>query len=84
MEKNSTILYTDLEPMFEDHPRFKEMLWEWRAFSIGVDSDICRNILSLPIKDGNSIKMLERFSFAELVLIERSYPELYILELTCD
>ena len=84
MEKNSTMEYTDLEAMFEDHPRFKEMLWEWPAFSIGVDSDIRRNILSLPIKDGNSIKMLDRFSFAELVLIERSYPELYILELTCD
>ena len=85
IEKNSTIQYTDLEAMFEDHPRFKETpKWEWCAFSIEVDSDICRNILSLPIKDGNSIKMLDRFSFAELVLIERSYPELYILELTCD
>ena len=69
--------------MFEDHPRFKETQWEWCAFSIGVDSDIRRNIPSLPIKDGNSIYMLDRFSFAELVLIERSYPELYILELTC-
>ena len=55
MEKNSKIQYTDIEAMFEDHPRFKETLWEWRAFSIGVDSDIRRNILSLPIKDGNSI-----------------------------
>ena len=84
MEKNSKIQYTDIEAMFEDHPRFKETLWEWRAFSIEVDSDSRRKILSVPIKDGNSIKMLDRFSFAELVLIERSYPELYILELTCD
>ena len=61
MEKNSTIQCTDIEAMFEDHPRFKETLWEWRAFSIEVDSDSRRKILSLPIKDGNPIKMLDRF-----------------------
>ncbi len=46
MEKHSTIQCAELEAMFE------ATLWEWRAFSIGVDSDIRSNILSLPIKDG--------------------------------
>ncbi len=46
MEKHSTIQCAELEAMFE------ATLWEWRAFSIGVDSGIRSNILSLPIKDG--------------------------------
>jgi hypothetical protein len=47
--------------MYVDKPVFKETLWEWRAFGIRVDPNICRNILNLPIKDGKSIKMLDRY-----------------------
>ena len=47
--------------MYADKPVFKETLWEWRAFGIRVDPNICRNILNLPIKDGKSIKMLNRY-----------------------
>lgn len=38
--------------MYVDKPVFKETLWEWRAFGIKVDPNICRNILNLPVKDG--------------------------------
>jgi hypothetical protein len=44
-----------------DNPVFKEILWEWRAFAIKVDSNIYRNILDLPLKDGKSTKMLDRY-----------------------
>jgi hypothetical protein len=47
--------------MYVDNPVFKETLWEWRAFGIRVDPDICRKILNLPIKAGKSIKMLDRY-----------------------
>jgi hypothetical protein len=43
------------------NPIFKEILWEWRAFAIKVDPNICRNILDLPLKDGKSTKMLDRY-----------------------
>src|SRR5215469_3662522 len=33
----------------------------WRAFAIKVDPNICRNILDLPLKDGKSTKMLDRY-----------------------
>ena len=45
--------------MYVDNPVFKEILWEWRAFAIKVDPNICRNILNLPLKDGKSTKMLD-------------------------
>jgi hypothetical protein len=44
-----------------DNPVFKEILWEWRAFAIKVDPNICRNILNLPLKNGKSAKMLDRY-----------------------
>jgi hypothetical protein len=44
-----------------DNPVFKETLWEWRAFGIRVEPDICRKILNLLIKAGKSIKMLDRY-----------------------
>jgi len=44
-----------------DNPVFKEILWEWRAFATKVDPNICRNILDLPLKDGKSTKMLDRY-----------------------
>ena len=47
--------------MYVDNPVFKEILWEWRAFAIKVDRNICRNILNLPLKDGKSTKMLDRY-----------------------
>ena len=47
--------------MYVDNPVFKEILWEWRAFAIKVDPNICRNILDLPLKDGKSTKMLDRY-----------------------
>jgi hypothetical protein len=47
--------------MYVDKPVFKETLWEWRAFGIRVDANICRNILNLPVKNGKSIKMLDRY-----------------------
>ena len=47
--------------MHVDKPVFKETLWEWRAFGISVDPNSRRNILSLPIKHGKSIKMLDRY-----------------------
>jgi hypothetical protein len=47
--------------MYLDNPVFKEILWEWRAFAIKVDPNICRNILNLPLKDGKSTKMLDRY-----------------------
>jgi len=47
--------------MYVDNPVFKETLWEWRAFAIKVDPNICRNILDLPLKDGKSTKMLDRY-----------------------
>jgi hypothetical protein len=47
--------------MYVDNPVFKEILWEWRAFAIKVDPNICRNILNLPLKDGKSTKMLDRY-----------------------
>jgi hypothetical protein len=47
--------------MYVDNPVYKEILWEWRAFAIKVDPNICRNILSLPLKDGKSTKMLDRY-----------------------
>jgi hypothetical protein len=40
-----------------DKPKFKETLWEWRTFGNSVDSNLRRNILRLPIKDGKSIEM---------------------------
>jgi len=43
--------------MHVDKPVFKETLWEWRAFGITVDPNSRRNILSLPIKLGKSVKM---------------------------
>ena len=46
--------------MCVDNPVFKEILWEWRAFAIKFDPNICRNILNLPLKDGKSTKMLDR------------------------
>src|ERR1700739_4656507 len=45
-----------------DNPVFKEILWEWRAFATKVDPNICRNILNLPLKDGKSTKMLDRYN----------------------
>ena len=56
MEKNSTIQYTDIEAMFEITQDLRKRYWSDGAFSIEVDSDSRRKILSLPIKDGNSIK----------------------------
>src|SRR5215467_219702 len=47
--------------IYVDNPVFKEILWEWRAFAIKVDPNICRNILNLPLKDGKSTKMLDRY-----------------------
>ncbi len=47
--------------MYIDNPVFKETLWEWRAFDIRVEPDICRKILNLPIKAGKSIRMLDRY-----------------------
>jgi hypothetical protein len=47
--------------MYIDNPVFKEILWEWRAFAIKFDPNICRNILNLPLKDGKSTKMLDRY-----------------------
>src|SRR5215831_7116516 len=47
--------------MCVDNPVFKEILWEWRAFAIKFDLNICRNILNLPLKDGKSTKMLDRY-----------------------
>ena len=47
--------------MYVDNPVFKEILWEWRAFAIKVDPNICRNILNLPLKDGKSTKMLDPY-----------------------
>ena len=47
--------------MYVDNPVYKEILWEWRAFAIKVDPNICRNILNLPLKDGKSTKMLDRY-----------------------
>ena len=47
--------------MYVDNPVFKEILWEWRAFAIKFDPNICRNILSLPLKDGKSTNMLDRY-----------------------
>jgi hypothetical protein len=47
--------------MYVDNPVFKEILWEWRAFAIKFDPNICRNILNLPLKDGKSSKMLDRY-----------------------
>lgn len=47
--------------MYVDKPVFKETLWEWRAFGISVDPNIRRNILNLQIKNGKSIKMLDRY-----------------------
>ena len=47
--------------MYVDNPVYKESLWEWRAFAIKVDPNICRNILDLPLKDGKSTKMLDRY-----------------------
>ena len=47
--------------MYVDNPVFKEILWEWRAFDIKFDPNIYRNILNLPLKDGKSTKMLDRY-----------------------
>jgi hypothetical protein len=47
--------------MYVDNPVFKEILWEWRAFASEFDPDICSNILNLPLKDGKSTKMLDRY-----------------------
>src|SRR5215472_11294042 len=47
--------------MYVDNPVLKEILWEWRAFAIKFDPNICRNILNLPLKDGKSTKMLDRY-----------------------
>ncbi len=47
--------------MVVDNPVFKEILWEWRAFAVKVDPSICRNILNLPLKDGKSTNMLDRY-----------------------
>ncbi len=47
--------------MHVDNPVFKETLWEWRAFGIRVDPNIRRNISSLPIKDGKSTKIMDRY-----------------------
>jgi hypothetical protein len=44
-----------------DNPVFKEILWEWRAFAIKVDPSICRNIRNLPLKDGKSTNVLDRY-----------------------
>jgi hypothetical protein len=49
------------ETMYVDKPVIKETLWEWRAFGDNVDPNIRRNIQSLPIKDGKSIRMLDRY-----------------------
>ena len=46
--------------MYVDNP-VKEILWEWRAFAIKFDPNICRNILNLPLKDGKSTNMLDRY-----------------------
>jgi len=47
--------------MYVDNPVFKEILWEWRAFAIKFDPNICRNILNLPLKDGKPAKILDRY-----------------------
>src|SRR5215467_13876590 len=47
--------------MYGDNPVFKEILWEWRAFDIKFDPNICRNILNLPLKDGKSTRMLDSY-----------------------
>jgi hypothetical protein len=47
--------------MYVDNPVFKEILCEWRAFAIKFDLNICRKILNLPLKDGKSTKMLDRY-----------------------
>ena len=54
--------------MSVDKMKFKETLWEWRTFGNRVDSNIRRNILRLPIKDGKSIKMQDHY-FVELDVI---------------
>ena len=47
--------------MSGDKPKFKETLWEWRTFGNRADSNLLRNILRLPITDGKSIKMQDRY-----------------------
>ncbi|MGN6632742.1 MAG: hypothetical protein ACTHKP_10975 [Nitrososphaeraceae archaeon] len=44
----------------QSNPVYKETLWEWRSFG-RPDPNIYKNILSLPIKVGKSIKMLDRY-----------------------
>jgi len=47
--------------IYVDNPVFRETLWEWRGFAIKIDPNICRNILNLPLKDGKSVKMVDRY-----------------------
>jgi hypothetical protein len=42
---------------FQLRKRFIVHIW----LVIRVDPNICRNILNLPIKDGKSVKMLDRY-----------------------
>lgn len=47
--------------MSVDKPKVEETLWEWRTFDNRVDSNLRRNILRLPVKDGKSIEMQDRY-----------------------
>jgi len=49
--------------IYIDNPVFRETLWEWRAFAIKIDPNICRNILNLPLKDGKPVKILDRYIY---------------------
>lgn len=47
--------------MPQEEPKFKETLWEWRAFVPRVDSDTRKKILNLPKKHGKPLTMHDRY-----------------------
>jgi len=47
----------------KDGPKFKETLWEWRAFAIRVESNFRQKILSLPKKHGKPLILTDRYIF---------------------
>ena len=47
--------------MPQEEPKFKETLWEWRAFVPRVDSDTRKKILNLPKKHGKPLTMNDRY-----------------------
>jgi hypothetical protein len=49
--------------MFENKLKFKETLWEWRAFSLKVDLGILRKICSLSEKSSKPTKMVDNYLF---------------------